>query len=83
MDLAAKFLRVPVAVQSLIPQNSAIPSLEHRSQRPKSNVPARISLPVFSSENEFLQLRRSLLSKLFGIWYLRALQVIRGLPNSY
>ena len=67
MDLAAKFLRVPVAVQSLIPQNSAIPSLEHRSQRSKSNAPARISLPVFSSENEFLQLRRSILSKLSGI----------------
>ena len=38
IDVTAKFLRVSVAVQSLIPRNSAIPSLEHWLQRSKSNV---------------------------------------------
>ena len=38
IDVTAKFLRVSVAVQSLIPRNSAISSLEHWLQRSKSNV---------------------------------------------
>ena len=33
IDVTAKFLRVSVAVQSLIPRNSAISSLEHWLQR--------------------------------------------------
>ena len=45
IDVTAKFLRVSVAVQSLIPRNSAISSLEHWLQRSKSNV---------SSETHFL-----------------------------
>jgi hypothetical protein len=45
IDVTAKFLRVSVAVQSRIPRNSAISSLEHWLQRSKSNV---------SSETHFL-----------------------------
>ena len=50
IDVTAKFLRVLVAVQSLIPRNSALPSLEHWLQRSKSNV---------SSETHFFSVATS------------------------
>ena len=45
IDVTAKLLRVSVAVQLLIPRNSAISSLEHWLQKSKSNL---------SSETHFL-----------------------------